>query len=111
MKAKVKTTGKIIDVRVHGTNANGKSISFYSLDGRDYFKAEDLELESEKYETQDEWNAIYKSIETLCERITPQTVKNDAHYNALWSDVYKHLDKARGMLSADKYDYHWEETI
>lgn len=58
-------------------------------------------------ETQDEWNAIYKAIETLCERITPQTVRNDAHYNDLWSDVYKHLEKARGMLSIDKYDYHW----
>lgn len=49
MKAKVKATGKIIDVRVHGTNASGKPISFYSLDGRDYFKAEDLEEASNNY--------------------------------------------------------------
>lgn len=107
MKAKVKATGKIIDVRVYGTNASGKPISFYSLDGRDYFKAKDLELESEKYETQDEWNTIYKSIETLCKRITPQTVKNDAYYNSIWSEVHNHLDAARGILSTDKYDNKW----
>ena len=34
-------------------------------------------------------------------------LKNDAHYNSLWSDVYKHLDAARGLLSADKYDNKW----
>lgn len=107
MKAKIKATGKIIDVKIHGMNTNGKPISFYSLDGRDYFKAEELELESEKYETQDEWNKIYKNIEALCERITPLTVKNDAYYNSLWSDVYKHLDTARGLLSTDKCDNKW----
>ncbi len=108
MKAKVKATGKIVDVRVHGTNANGIPISFFTLDSRqDYYKAEELELDSDKYETQDEWNKIYNDIEKLCERIIPQTVKNDAHCNDLWSDVYKHLDKARGILSADKYNYNW----
>lgn len=107
MKAKVKATGKIVDVKVHGMNANGMPISFYSLDRRDYYKVEELELESEKYETQDEWNKIYKNIEALCEKIVAQTVKNDAHYNTLWSDVYKHLDAARGLLSKDKYDNKW----
>ena len=107
MKAKVKATGKIVDVKVHGMNANGMPISFYSLDRRDYYKVEELELESEKYETQDEWNKIYKNIEALCEKTVAQTVKNDAHYNTLWSDVYKHLDTARGLLSKDKYDNKW----
>ena len=107
MKVKVKATGKIIDVKVHGKNSNGKPISFYSLDGRDYYKADELELESEKYETQDEWNGIYKAINALCERTIPQTVKNDAYYNSLWSEVYKHLDTARGLLSTDKYDNKW----
>ena len=107
MKAKVKTTGQIVDVGIHGMKADGTPISFYSLDGRDYFKAEELELESEKYETQDEWNKIYKNIEALCERVTSQTVKNDAYYNSLWSDVYKHLDIARGLLSTDKCDNKW----
>ena len=107
MKAKVKATGKIIDVKIHGMSANGKPISFYSLDRRDYYKAEELELESEKYETQDEWNEIYKAINTLCERIVPLTVKNDAYYNSVWSDVHKHLDAARGLLSKDKYDNKW----
>lgn len=108
MKAKVKITGKIIDVRVHEKNASGEPLSFYSIDGRDYYyKAEDLELESEKYETQGEWNAIYKAIETLCERVTLQTVKNDAYYNSLWSKVHKHIDTARELLSTDKYDNKW----
>ena len=48
MKAKVKATGKIVDVKVHGANAIGTPISFFSLDGRDYYKVEELELESEK---------------------------------------------------------------
>lgn len=107
MKAKVKATGKIIDVRVHGMSANGMPISFYSLDRRDYYKSEELELESEKYETQELWNDIYESIKTLCEKTVAQTVKNDAHYNTLWSNVYKHLDVARGLLAADKYDNKW----
>lgn len=107
MKAKVKATGKIVDVRIHGMDANGKPFSFFSLDGRDYYKAEDLELESEKYETQESWNYIYKAIEMLCEKTLAQTVKNDAHYNTLWSDVYKHLDAARGLLSTDKYNNKW----
>lgn len=107
MKVKVKATGKIIEVKVHGTNASGKPISFYSLDGRDYFKADELELDSEKYETQDEWNGIYKAIEALCERIASLTVKNDAYYNSVWSDVHRHLDTARGLLSADKANNKW----
>lgn len=107
MKAKVKATGKIVDVKVHGMNANGMPISFYSLDRRDYYKVEELELESEKYETQDEWNKIYKNIEALCEKTVAQTVKNDTRYNTLWSDIYKHLDTARGLLSKDKYDNKW----
>ena len=107
MKAKVKATGQIVDVRIHGMKANGTPISFYTLDERDYYKAEDLELESEKYETQDLWNNIYKAINTLCEKTIAQTVKNDAYYNTLWSDVHKHLDTARGLLSKDKYDNKW----
>ena len=107
MKAKVKATGKIVDIKVHGTNAIGIPISFFSLDERDYYKVEELELESEKYETQELWNDIYKAINMLCEKTVAQTVKNDAHYNSLWSDVYKHLDAARGLLSADKYDNKW----
>lgn len=107
MKAKVKTTGQIIDVRIHGMKADGTPISFYTLDGRDYFKAEDLELESKKYETQDEWNNIYKNIEELCERVTSLTMKNNAYYNAVWSAVHKHLDTARGLLSADKDNNKW----
>ena len=107
MKAKVKATGKIVDVRIHGMKADGTPISFYSLDGRDYYKADELELESEKYETQESWNDIYKAIEMLCEKTLAQTVKNDAHYNTLWSDVHKHLDAARGLLSANKYDNKW----
>lgn len=107
MKAKVKATGKIIDVRVHGMSANGMPISFYSLDRRDYYKSEELELESEKYETQELWNDIYKSIKTLCEKTVAQTVKNDAHYNNLWANVYLHLDVARRLLAADKYDNKW----
>ena len=83
MKVKVKATGKIIDVKVHGENSNGKPISFYSLDGRDYYKADELELESEKYETQDEWDGIYKVINALCERTIPQTVKNAAKYRQI----------------------------
>ena len=107
MKAKVKATGKIIDVKVHGTDANDVPLSFFSLDGRDYYMAEDLELESEKYETQSEWNEIYKAIKFLCEKTTVQTVRNDAHYNSLWSEVHNHLDAARGILSTDKYDNKW----
>lgn len=107
MKAKVKATGKIIDVRVHGMKADGTPICFYTLDGRDYFKAEDLELESEKYETHDEWNKIYKDIEELCERVTPLTTKYDAYYNEIWSAVRKNLISARGLLSADKDSSNW----
>lgn len=107
MKAKVKATGKIVDVKVHGMKADGTPISFYTLDRRDYYKVEDLELESEKYETQDEWNKIYKNIEALCERIIPLTVKNDAYYNSVWSNVHRHLDAARGLLSADKDNNKW----
>ncbi len=103
MKAKVKTTGQIIDVRIHGMKADGTPISFYTLDERNYFKAEDLELESEKYETQDEWNKIYKNIEELCKRITPLTVKN----NSVWSDVHRHLDAARELLTVDKDNNKW----
>lgn len=107
MKVKVKATGKIIDVRVHGTNASGKPIIFYSLDSGDYYRTDELELESEKYETQSEWNEIYKAIEFLCEKTTVQTVKNDAYYNSLWSEVHNHLDAARGILSTAKYDDKW----
>ena len=107
MKAKVKATGKIIDVRVHGTTAEGVPTCFYSVDGRDFYKVEELELETEKYETQEEWNEIYKSIQHLCDRVRVQTVKNDAHTNSMWQAVYNHLDEARGLLSTDKYDYKW----
>jgi len=110
MKVKVKTTGQIIDVRIHGMKADGTPISFYTIDkwGRwNYFNAEDLELESDKYETQELWNDIYKTINTLCEKTVAQTVKNDAHYNTLWTDVYRHLDTARGLLSADKDNNKW----
>lgn len=107
MKAKVKATGQIVDVRIHGMKANGTPISFCTLDGRDYYKAEDLEFESEKYETQSEWNEIYEAIKFLCEKTTVQTVRNDAYYNSLWSEVHNHLDAARGILSTDKYDNKW----
>lgn len=107
MKAKVKATGKIIDVKVHDMKADGTPISFCTLDRMGYYKVKELELESEKYETQDEWNNIYKVINALCDKAVAQTVKNDAHYNTLWSDVYTHLDAARGLLSKDKYDNKW----
>lgn len=98
MKAKVKANGKIIDVRVHGTNAaTGRPISFYSLDGRDYYKAEELEFDSDRYEHQIEGKDLLRRLDDLNERVRRFSESEDA--GSVWPDIRKHLDELRGILS------------
>ena len=101
MKAKVKANGKIIDVRIHGMNAaTGRPISFYSMDGRDYYKAEELELDSDGYEHQIEENDLLRRLDDLYERVCRFSESQDA--GSVWPDIRKYLDELRGILNKIK---------
>ena len=45
MKAKIKATGKILDVFVHGTDADGNVIAYHEPDGFPCYKPEELDFD------------------------------------------------------------------
>ena len=63
MKAKIKATGKILDVFVHGTDADGNVIAYHEPDGFPCYKPEELDFDVS--DRADKYISLNKACEWL----------------------------------------------
>ena len=76
MKAKIKATGKILDVFVHGTDADGNVIAYHEPDGFPCYKPEELDFDvSDRADK-------YISLNKACEWLTD--FLSDYKYNGYY---------------------------